>query len=114
MQKKFQDQLRAAREKRELSQSELATRTGLQPSAVSHFETGKRSPSFDNLKRLADALGVSVDYLLGRAESPAVSSPAAEQIFRDFTNMTAGDQEALAEMAAVLAKKNQAKNSSGE
>ena len=45
---------------------ELAERTGFHPSAVPHFETGQRAPSFDNLKRLADALDVTTDYLLGR------------------------------------------------
>lgn len=106
MSEKFTDRLKAARERRGLSQTDLAKLTGLQPSAVSHFETGNRAPSFDNLKRLADALGVSIDYLLGRSASPDVATPAAEQIFRDFGKMTTSDQETLAQMAALLARKN--------
>ena len=51
-----------------MSQADLADKTGLQPAAVSHFETGQRSPSFENLKKLADALSISVDYLLGRID----------------------------------------------
>ena len=39
-----------------------------QASAISHFETGTRKPSFDNLRRLADALDVTTDYLLGRVK----------------------------------------------
>jgi transcriptional regulator with XRE-family HTH domain len=106
MSENFGDRLRATRELRGLSQTDLAKRTGLQPSAVSHFETGNRAPSFDNLKRLADALSVSIDYLLGRSATPDVATPAAEQIFRDFSKMTASDQETLAQMAALLARKN--------
>ncbi len=106
MPRDFCDQLKAAREQRGLSQTELAKLTGLQPSAISHFETGNRSPSFDNLKRLANALGVSIDYLLGRSAVPDVATPKAEQIFRDFSKMTARDQETLAQMAAFLARKN--------
>lgn len=106
MSEKFSDRLRAARELRDLSQTDLANRTGLQPSAISHFETGKRSPSFDNLRRLADALAVSIDQLLGRNTSPDVVTPAGEKIFRDLRNMSASDQDALAEMAAILARKN--------
>lgn len=34
--------------------------------SVSHFETGQRVPSIESLVRLADALEVSVDALLGR------------------------------------------------
>jgi len=59
--------LRAARIMQGLSQLEVGKKAGLQPSAISHFETGARKPSFDNFCRLADALGVSADYLIGRS-----------------------------------------------
>jgi transcriptional regulator with XRE-family HTH domain len=108
MPEKFPDLLRRAREDKKLSQTDLAERTGLQPSAVSHFETGKRAPSFENLKRLADALTVSVDYLLGRAEEPKGSGPVVEQLFRDFNRMSTSDQESFAKFAAMLAEKNDA------
>lgn len=106
MSEKFSDRLRSAREQRNLSQTDLSKRSGLQPSAISHFETGKRAPSFDNLRRLADALGVSIDYLLCRSASPDVSTPEAEQIFRNFSQMSTRDQHTLAQMAKLLANKN--------
>ena len=40
-----------------------AARTGLQPSAISHFEGGARKPSFEHLRRLAPALEVATDFL---------------------------------------------------
>jgi transcriptional regulator with XRE-family HTH domain len=40
----FCARLREARELRDLSQSELAERAKLQPSAISHFESGTRKP----------------------------------------------------------------------
>jgi transcriptional regulator with XRE-family HTH domain len=49
-----------------MSQYQLARIAGLSESWISHFETGKRKPSVGNLIKLADALGVSADYLLGR------------------------------------------------
>src|SRR4051812_24916707 len=78
----FADRLRTTREKKGLSQTDLAGKAGLQPSAVSHFETGRRAPSFDNLRRLADALDVSIDYLMGRAEEPESAGPRAQKLFR--------------------------------
>lgn len=102
----FSERLRTARKSKRLSQVDLAKRTDLLPSAVSHFENGRRSPSFDNLRKLADALEVTVDYLLGRAQEPKSSDLVAEQLFRDFERMSTADQEALAKMAEVLAKKN--------
>jgi len=65
------ERLRKAREKSGLSQSELAIRVKVQPPVISHFETGKRSPSLISLRRMADALDVSVDYLLGRTSDPS-------------------------------------------
>jgi len=61
----FPSRLRTKREQRGLSQTELANKTGLQPSAIAHFEGGRRKPSFDNIRVLANALNVSSDYLLG-------------------------------------------------
>lgn len=107
----FPDRLRHAREEiSRLSQSELAERAGLQPSAVSHFETGRRSPSFDNLKRLADALGVTTDYLLGRSDDPkgyevTAGGPTVTKLFRDAGKLSQDDLDILAGFADMLAKK---------
>lgn len=89
-----------------MSQAELAEKAGMQPSAISHFESGRRSPSFDNLKKLADALAVTVDYLLGRETVPSSAGPAAQNLFRNFEQMSAEDQDDLAKFAALLAEKN--------
>src|SRR5271154_6470907 len=91
MPESFPDLLRKTRENKGLSQSELAHKAGFQPSAISHFESGRRAPSFDNLRRLADALSVTVDYLLGRETDPKSAGPVAEQLFRDFARMTSKD-----------------------
>lgn len=105
----FGGRLRAARERKGLSQSDLASRSGLQPSAVSHFETGRRSPSFENLRALADALGVSADYLVGRQEDVGAAGPVAEQMFRHLSKMSESDQKTLADMARILAERNKPK-----
>jgi transcriptional regulator with XRE-family HTH domain len=105
----FSQRLKAARDLRKMSQGDLATKSGLQPSAISHFETGNRSPSFDNLKRLADALTVTTDYLLGRAEDPGASGPDAGSLFRHAENLSADDFKTLESMAKVLADKNREK-----
>ena len=102
----FGDLLRKTREDKGLSQSELAHKAGFQPSAIAHFESGRRSPSFENLKRLADALAVTIDFLLGRETEPKSAGPVAEQLFRDFSHMTAKDQETIADIAKMLAEKD--------
>jgi transcriptional regulator with XRE-family HTH domain len=106
MSESFPERLRKIREEKRLTQGELAEKAGFQPSAISHFELGRRSPSFDNLKKLADALSVTVDYLLGRESRPTSAGPIAEKLFRNFEQMTAEDQEDLSKFAALLAQKN--------
>ncbi|MDU1316914.1 helix-turn-helix transcriptional regulator, partial [Anaerococcus hydrogenalis] len=46
------------RRKRNLTQKELAEKTGLSISFISHIENKVSEPSDENLKKIADALGV--------------------------------------------------------
>lgn len=115
--KEFPDRLRAARELRGFSQGDLAERAGFQPSAISHFESGRRAPSFDNLKRLADVLTVSTDYLLGRAQdlkgAAAATGPVIARIFRNAEKLTQEDLATIEDLAEVLAKKQMRKDKEG-
>ena len=61
----------AARKERGLSQGQLAHKSGIAQAHVSHFECGTRAPRIDNLLKLADALGVTTDFLLGRQTAAA-------------------------------------------
>ena len=105
MSSKFPDRLRAARQLRNLSQSDLAEKSDLQPSAVSHFETGRRAPSFDNLKALSEALQVTTDYLLGRVDEPGMVGVMTDKLFRHAENMSRDDLDTLTGFAEMLAKK---------
>ena len=102
----FPSRLRATRELRNLKQSELAERSGLQAAAVSHFETGRRAPSFDNLRRLADALNVTTDFLIGRTNESMSSGPNIDKLFRSADELSEADLETLADLAEILSKKN--------
>lgn len=101
----FPKRLRTAREQRGLDQGELADRAGLHGSAISHFETGTRKPSFDNLRRLADALDVTTDYLLGRVEDFKALA-GADQLHRHYSAMTTADRDVAEKMMELLARKS--------
>lgn len=93
----FPKRLKAARELRGLSQAELAEKAGFQPSAISRFENGAAKPSFDNLRRLAGALRVTTDYLLGLSDEPTASAPeASDPLYRKLEELT-DEQRAFAE-----------------
>ena len=104
----FPSRLRSIRERRALNQAELATRAGLQATAVSHFETGTRKPSFDNLRRLADALNVTIDYLIGRVGDNQIKE-GHDQLYRNIGNLTAEDREFAESFIELLADKSKKK-----
>lgn len=57
----FGRRLATVRGTKSMSQADLAKRTKLKPCAISHFETGRRRPSWANAILLAIALDVSLD-----------------------------------------------------
>ncbi len=64
--------VRAIREERSLSQVQLADATGFMQSWISQVERGRRNPSWSNVCRLAEGLGVNISKLAARAEALAV------------------------------------------
>lgn len=110
----FRVRLRHAREKREMSQSQLAEKAKLQASAVSHFETGARKPSFDNLRHLADALNVTTDYLLGRSEEMEGTGKTAAMLNRHYSGLSDEYLEMADDFLEMLAKKAKAKQRPGD
>lgn len=101
----FQERLKAARELRKWNQAELAGKASMPPSSIAHFESGSRKPSFDTLRRLANALEVTTDYLLGRVDDPTLAQ-AADPLFRDVSKLTGNDRELAKDFLKMLAGRN--------
>lgn len=59
------------RKSRRFSQVKMQMLTGIDQSDYSKIETGKRNMSFEQCKRIALALGTSMDYLAGLTDEPA-------------------------------------------
>lgn len=100
----FERRLREARELRGQSQAELAEAASLPSSSISHFEGGGRKPSFDNLKRLAGALDVSTDFLLGRTDRPDALG-AADELRGQLANLSSSDLDAATKFIGFLAQR---------
>lgn len=58
------ERIRLTRQKKKLSQAELAEASGVNKKSLSRYELGTSVPPADALKAIADALSVSADYLL--------------------------------------------------
>jgi len=67
---KFAKRLKQSREKVGISQKELAAKLGVKRSTVGSWESAHRSPEIEKAYGIAEALNVSVDYLLCRSDDP--------------------------------------------
>lgn len=63
--------IESLRKQKKLTQSELADMLHTSQSNIGHWENNRRAVSQDKLVDLADILGVSTDYLLGRDTNKA-------------------------------------------
>jgi transcriptional regulator with XRE-family HTH domain len=97
------EQLKRLREERGLSQVKLAARADLNPATVNQIERGARNASPGTLRKLAEALGVSlVDLIEGnypkvQAPQPSLEDAAQSEAF----------QHALAVLFQGLARRGQ-------
>ena len=64
----LQEKIKKLRKNKNLTQSELASIAGVTKTAVYNWERGSYSPDGDNLRKLAEALGTTVSYLLGETD----------------------------------------------
>ncbi|MFR8665397.1 MAG: helix-turn-helix domain-containing protein [Ruthenibacterium sp.] len=69
--------LRELRKQRGLTMKELGEKIGVSESTISLYETGRRSPSYEILLKIAEYFGVSVDYLLRGGEEK--EKPASQE-----------------------------------
>lgn len=69
------ERLQSAMKLANMTQAELAAQTGASRAAISQYLSGKNVPNMDRIKALADATGVSFDYLIGYGTAPATEAP---------------------------------------
>ena len=81
----FALRLRELRKKRNLSQTELGRLAALHYTHIGRVERGTSRPGGDTLKRLADALGVTGDYLLeGAIDDVANAHFSDKELLKQF------------------------------
>lgn len=64
-------QLKVLREKANISAAKLAKEIGVTPQAVGKWERGESMPRADQLPKLADLFGCTIDALFGREQTTA-------------------------------------------
>jgi transcriptional regulator with XRE-family HTH domain len=106
----FAQRLRELRKRNNLSQTELGQLAGLHYTHIGRFERGTSRPSGDTLKRLADALEVTSDYLLDGATDEAAKARFADREllkqFQEVERLSEEDKHVVKKLLdAFLTKK---------
>lgn len=79
------ERIRQLRKDRGMSQTELARAVDLSYAQIGRYETKGAQPSAEALKKIADALGVSPDFLIyGPAEEKAGASLRDVELIQQF------------------------------
>lgn len=98
----FKTRLRDLRLSRGLQQKELAAALNLDYKRYNHYETGRSEPDNHVLSVIADFFDVSVDYLLGRSDSP---TPTRDNLLKMAAETD--DPEELLALLDIVNKKLQ-------
>lgn len=92
----FGEKLRRLRKEKNLTQKQLADLIGVKHSVISFYEVGDRVPSPEVIKKLAAALHVSSDYLLGIESSETM----------DVSGLDVHDKALVRSLIDTLREKN--------
>ena len=92
------------REDAGITQSALARAIGTSQSAISQIEAGDRNPSYEMLRSISDALGVTPAYLVGPEESGL--SREEQVLFRQYKSLPDAAKEELQRYAGYLRAKH--------
>lgn len=99
----FAKRLRERAEQLRISNSEAARRIGLEEGRYGHYIAGRREPDLATFKRIAEALGVTPDWLLGVEDRLQNDGKKAELLTR-LENAAIAMSEAELELSVIQAE----------
>jgi transcriptional regulator with XRE-family HTH domain len=98
------------RKEKNLSQTDLANASEVSREMIGKYERGDASPSIDAAKKIADALEVSLDYLVGEGTNAAFDKATVKRM-QDIQKLSSQEKEHVyAMLDAFLLKASIQKN----
>lgn len=85
-----------------LNQAQLAKITGITPAAISMYVNGERTPTIENLEKIADACDTGVEYILRKSDD---KTPPP----MDISKLNKEDQEEVLKFMEFLRHKGKTK-----
>lgn len=99
----FGDCLKSILDDREISQREFARQLNIAPTTLNGYIRNTRQPDFELVKKIADKLGVSVDYLFGTEDNCDYTIEEKELIM-NYRQMNSENRKLFKQLSAELAK----------
>lgn len=84
-----EEKLKECRERKGMTQQEVAEKSGYSRNSIINWEKGLRTPDANVLKTLAQVLGTTVAYLMGETDEPAsldIPLMYEKKLFNTLTN----------------------------
>jgi len=76
----FGQKMAFCRKERKISQAELGKRSGINGDIIGKYERDEMKPSIETAKKLADALEVSLDYLVGEGDLKVLDKKTLQRL----------------------------------
>jgi transcriptional regulator with XRE-family HTH domain len=76
----FGQKMSFCRKEKKLSQAELGKQAGINGDIIGKYERDEMKPSIETAKKLADALAVSLDYLVGEGDLKVVDKKTMQRL----------------------------------
>ncbi len=109
--------LKECRIEKQLNQKEVAKKLNITQQTYSDYETGRTNPDIDSLIKIANILGVTADYLLGREDdfgnitiknSPAEKLSAEDkELLEYFHSLTKSEKLQVTEYTRYLSERGE-------
>jgi len=97
----FGEKLAYCRKQKKASQQELGKLSGISGDIIGKYERDEMKPSIETAKKLADALEVSLDYLVGDAELKVLDKKTLQRI-QDIENLPEKEKEKIYEYIDLI------------
>lgn len=92
----FARRLQALRKRKDWSQPELGKAIGTSGAIIGRYERGEMTPSIEVARKLADALGVTLDYLVAEEEQPdTLQNKGMPERWQVLETLAPGDRERI-------------------
>lgn len=110
---KFGEKISKLKKLKKMSQVEMAEKNGISRDAISKYERGDVMPSIEYAKRIADVLGVSLDYLVSDSDREEVLDNEAVKRIKEIQLLPKQDKEKIFSVIDALIRDTKAKQSFG-